>query len=104
LSPLPQFTGPGAPGAYPNDTSRNQIISAAIMYYVAMEVAHSAQLTSTIEGTRQTSYGYHHPPGSGSNMDQAIINKIDKSGSGFNSFYIPSVYTSGDQGTFKLRN
>jgi hypothetical protein len=100
LTPVTQYTGAGAP----TDADRDRIISAAIMYYVAMEVAHSTRLTPTIEGTTKTSYGYHHAPGSGSNVDQAIITKVDKSGTGFNSFYIPSVYTSGDQGSFKLRN
>lgn len=100
LSPVLQYTGAGTPTA----DDRNRIISAAIMYYVAMEVAHSTRLTPTLEGTSRTSYGYHHAPGSGSNVDQAIVAKVDKSTSGFNAFYIPSVYTSGDQGSFKLRN
>ena len=99
LTPVLLFTGGGAP----TDADRDRIASAAIAYYVAMEVAHSTRLTPTLEGTSRTSYGYHHAPGSGSNVDQAIVNKVDKNG-GFNSFFIPSVYTSGDQGTFKLRN
>jgi len=103
LSPVVQYTGT-ATGLTPSTEDRDRIISAAIAYYVAMEVAHSTRLTPTLEGTSRTSYGYHHAPGSGSNVDQAIVNKVDKSGSGFNSFYIPSVYTSGDQGSFKLRN
>lgn len=95
-----QFTSAGAPTA----DDRNTIISKVIQFYLAMEVAHSTQLTPTVEGTRQTSYGYHHAPGTGSNLDQTIINKVDKSTAGFNSFYIPLHYNGVDQGSFKLRN
>ena len=72
-------------------------------YYVAHELAHSTRLTPTVEGTRQTSYGYHHAPGTGSVMDQTITQKIDKSTSGFNSFYIPSTYNGSDQSSYNLQ-
>lgn len=81
---------------------RDYIISQAMKFYVAHEPTHSTRLTPTVEGTNKTSYGYHHAPGTGSLMDQAIVQKIDKSASGFNSFYIPSFYSSGDQGSFRL--
>jgi len=77
------------------------IVSQAMKFYVAHELTHSTQLTPTVEGTRQTSYGYHHAPGTGSVMDQTITQKIDKSTSGFNSFYIPSIYNGSDQSSYK---
>lgn len=80
------------------------IISEAMKFYVAHELAHSTRLTPTVEGTRQTSYGYHHAPGTGSVMDQAIVQKIDKSVSGFNSFYIPSLYNGSDQSSYRIRD
>jgi len=92
------FTGTGAP----TDADRNVILSQAMKYYVAHELAHSTRLTPTVEGTRQTSYGYHHAPGTGSVMDQTITQKIDKSTSGFNSFYIPSTYNGSDQSNYKI--
>jgi len=81
-------------------TDANFVISQAMKFYIAHELTHSMQLTPTVEGTRQTSYGYHHAPGTGSVMDQTIVQKIDKTG-GFNSFYIPSLYNGGDQSSYK---
>jgi hypothetical protein len=80
------------------------VISQAMKFYVAHELTHSARLTATVEGTNRTSYGYHHAPGTGSVMDQTIVQKIDKSLSGFNSFYIPSRYNGGDQSTYKVKD
>jgi hypothetical protein len=92
-----QKTSDGTPnGPTPDDF----IISEAMKFYIAHELTHSMQLTPTVEGTRQTSYGYHHAPGTGSVMDQTITQKIDKTG-GFNSFYIPSVYNGADQSSYK---
>ena len=65
-----------------------------------MEMGHSVSLTPSLEGTNRTSYGYHHAPGTGSNLDQTITTKLDKSG--FNNFYIPLFYNSGDQASFQL--
>jgi hypothetical protein len=84
-------------------TDANFVISRAMKFYVAHELTHSTQLTPTIEGTSRTSYGYHHAPGTGSVMDQTIVQKIDKSTSGFNSFYIPSTYNGGDQSSYKTK-
>jgi hypothetical protein len=92
------YEGAGAP----TDADRDAVLSQAMKFYVAHELTHSTRLTPTIEGTRQTSYGYHHAPGTGSVMDQAITQKIDKSASGFNSFYIPSVYNGSDLGSYKI--
>jgi hypothetical protein len=87
-----------AGGAAPD---RDFVISQAMKFYAAHELTHSTQLTPTVEGTRTTSYGYHHAPGTGSVMDQTIVQKIDKSTSGFNSFYIPSLYNGADQSSYK---
>jgi hypothetical protein len=82
--------------------TRTDLMAKAIEYYLAMEVGHSVNLTPTIEGTKSTSYGYHHAPGTGSNLDQALTNKVS-SRTG-NTFYIPSVFNSADQSNFKLNN
>jgi hypothetical protein len=75
------------------------VISQAMKFYVAHELTHSTRLTPTIEGTSRTSYGYHHAPGTGSVMDQQIVQKIEKT---TNSFYIPSVYNGADRGSYKI--
>lgn len=82
-------------------TDANFVISQAMKFYTAHELSHSLKLTPTTEGTKTTSYGYHHAPGTGSVIDQTITQKIDKSTSGFNSFYIPSVYNGADQSSYK---
>ena len=88
-------------GANPaTQDDRNKIISKAIQFYISMEMGHSVSLTPSLEGTNRTSYGYHHAPGTGSNLDQTITTKLDKSG--FNNFYIPLFYNSGDQASFQL--
>jgi hypothetical protein len=84
-------------------TDADFVTSHAIKFYVAHELTHSTQLTPTVEGTSRTSYGYHHAPGTGSVMDQTIVQKIDKSTSGFNSFYIPSTYNGSDQSNYKAK-
>jgi hypothetical protein len=84
-------------------TDASFVISQAMKFYVAHELSHSLQLTPTVEGTRNTSYGYHHAPGTGSVQDQTITQKIDKNAAGFNSFYIPSVYNGADQSSFKTQ-
>jgi hypothetical protein len=77
------------------------VIGKAIGFYTAMEIGHSVQLTPTVEGTSKTSYGYHHAPGTGSNLDQAIVNKpTAKCG---NLFQIPLLYNTSDQSNFKLK-
>ena len=82
----------------------NFVVSQAMKFYAAHELTHSTRLTPTVEGTTKTSYGYHHAPGTGSVMDQAITQKIDKSTTGFNSFYIPSVYNGADQSSYKIKD
>ena len=79
----------------------NGLIGKAIGFYTAMEIGHSIVLTPTVEGTSRTSYGYHHAPGTGSNLDQAIVNKpTAKCG---NLFQIPSLYNTSDQTSFKFK-
>ena len=88
----------------PSTTNANALITKTIEFYLGMEIGHAVELTPTVEGIRTTSYGYHHAPGTGSNMDQTVTNKLStKSGSG-NTFYIPSLYNSGDQSNFKLND
>jgi hypothetical protein len=82
---------------------RDFVISQAMKFYASHELAHSLKLTPTIEGTNQVSYGYHHAPGTGSVMDQTIVQKIDKSTTGFNSFYIPSQYNGNDAMSYKTQ-
>jgi hypothetical protein len=77
----------------------NSLIGKVIAFYLAMEVGHSIKLTPTVEGTSQTSYGYHHAPGTGSNLDQTITTRTD----GTNViFYVPTFYASYDQANFRL--
>jgi hypothetical protein len=79
----------------------NDLIGKAIAFYTAMEIGHSIVLTPTVEGTNRTSYGYHHAPGTGSNLDQTIVNKPSaKCG---NLFQIPSLYNTGDMTSFRLK-
>jgi hypothetical protein len=77
------------------------LISKATQYYLAMEIGHSIKLTPAVEGTKSTTYGYHHAPGTGTNLDQTF-NRIVKGAN--NTFYIPSLYGSNDQANFKLKN
>lgn len=85
----------------PVTISQNDLIARAIEFYLAMEIGHTIQLTPTVEGTAKTSYGYHHAPGTGSNLDQAIVNKVS-SRTG-NTFYIPLLYSTSDQQNFLLK-
>jgi hypothetical protein len=81
----------------------NELLGKAIAFYTAMEVGHSIVLTPTAEGTSKTPtlYGYHHAPGTGSNLDQTIINKpTAKCG---NLFQIPGNYNTSDQTNFKFK-
>lgn len=95
-------TGDGDPT---NPTVRNFIISKAIQFYLAMEGGgHSTILTPEVMGTRTTSYGHHWAPFTGSNVDYAITNKVDKATSGFNTFYIPTLYNNSDQQDFILHS
>lgn len=82
--------------------SEDFVISQVMKYVAPHELTHSTRLTPTVEGDRRTSYGYHHAPGTGSVMDQTITQKIDKATTGFNSFYIPSVYNGADQSSYKI--
>lgn len=86
----------------PVSITRVDLIGRAMEFYLAMEIGHSLSLTPTVEGTNKTSYGYHHAPGTGSNLDQAITNKVSNSTG--NTFYIPIYYNSSDLANFKLNN
>lgn len=73
------------------------IIKKMIQYYIAMEVGHAVKLTPTTEGTSQTSYGYHHAPGQGANMDQTFVYN-----SSTKVFSIPSIFPTTDQANVRL--
>jgi hypothetical protein len=91
-------------GRPPGQPDIDLVVSKALQFYTSMEGGHAGRLTPTVEGTRRTSYGYHHAPGTGSNLDQSIINTRDKSTSGFNSFYIPLFYNGSDLSNFRLKD
>lgn len=78
-------------------TNISTIHTKMIQYIVAMEIGHSVKLTPTVEGSRKTSYGYHHAPGTGTNMDvQANFSSP--------TFSIPSLFSTPDQSSFKVHN
>lgn len=85
----------------PVPISPSSLFGVAFAFYLAMEIGHTTKLTPTIEGTQKTSYGYHHAPGTGSNMDQGITNKVS-SRTG-NTFYVPLLYNTSDLTNYKLR-
>jgi len=77
------------------------LFGAAFAFYIAMEIGHALELTPTVEGGQKVSYGYHHAPGTGSNLDQAITNKVsNKTG---NTFYIPLLYNTSDLTSYGLK-
>jgi len=76
------------------------LFAVAVAYYAAMEIGHTTQLTPSVEGTQKVSYGYHHAPGTGSNLDQGITNKVTRTG---NTFYIPQLYNTTDLANYKLK-
>ena len=73
----------------------------AIGFYLAMEIGHTVDLTPTVEGNKKTSYGYHHAPATGSNLDQAITNKVSNQTG--NTFYVPLLYNTSDLQSFELK-
>lgn len=82
------LVGDGSPAS---PAVRNFIISKAMQFYMGMEVGHSLRLTETATNHP------HFAPFSGDALDAAITSKPDKSSSGFNTFYIPSVFGIVDQ-------
>ncbi len=78
------------------------LLGVAFSFYLGMEIGHTIELTPTVEGTNRTSYGYHHAPGTGSNLDQAITNKVGTK-PGSNTFYIPLLYNTSDLATYKVK-
>jgi len=98
-TPVQFYFDPNAGTSLPIDGAF--LKSKAVQYYLAMEIGHSIKLTPAVEGTKSTTYGYHHAPGTGTNLDQTF-NRIVKGAN--NTFYIPSLYGSNDQANFKLKN
>ena len=81
-----------------NDDSVKSIIKIALAWYFAHEAfEHAFDVTSTAEGTRKVSYGYHHADGSGTNVDVKFVNVVDKKESDFNKFYIPKYHGISDE-------
>jgi hypothetical protein len=77
------------------------LFGSAFAFYLAMEIGHTLELTPTVEGGQKVSYGYHHAPGTGSNLDQAITNKVsNKTG---NTFYIPQLYNTSDLTNYQVK-
>lgn len=79
-----------------------ELTAAAFAFYIAHELGHTwGPLTAAEEGGRRVSYGYHHAPGTGSNIDQSITNKVsNKTG---NTFWIPTLYNFSDLGSYKAK-
>jgi hypothetical protein len=86
----------------PADITPSSLFGAAFAFYLAMEIGHTIELTPTVEGSNRASYGYHHAPGTGSNLDQAITNKVS-SKTGRNTFYIPLLYNTSDLANYKVK-
>jgi hypothetical protein len=87
----------------PVPTTRDFLISKLIQWVVGHEIGHAVQLTPTVMGTQKTSYGYHFAPFTGDMLDQTVTTKIDTKTTGFNTFYIPSAFSSTDQSSFRLK-
>lgn len=84
-------------GLHTNPNVVDFVISKALLFYVGMEVGHSVALNLA------ASANPHFPAGTGDALDQGITVKVDKSSSGFNTFYIPSVYGTADQSRVLIR-
>ena len=76
---------------------RNFIISKAMQFYTGMEVGHSVRLADTAPNHP------HFPAFSGDAVDAAITSKPDRAATGFNTFYIPSVYSVVDQSQLLIK-
>jgi hypothetical protein len=85
--------------------THSQLMAKAIEFTAAMEIGHSIVLTPTnTEGATKkiaSPYGYHHAPQTGSNLDQAIVNK--PAATCGNLFQIPTNYNTDDLMNFKLK-
>lgn len=93
----------GGDGDPTKQANKDLLISLALKFYEGMEDGHVGVLTKTETIVQRTSYGYHLAPFSGDQLDQKITTKVDKSTSGFNTFYIPSIYGSTDKADFQAR-
>jgi len=78
-----------------DDSGVKSIIKLALAHFLAHEaLEHSFDVTSTGEGTRKVSYGYHHAEGTGTNVDLRVTHKYDNKG---NKFYIPKYHGISDK-------
>jgi hypothetical protein len=85
----------------PSAAEKNFILSKAVQFYLAHEAGHVLNLT-TDTGSSSTAYGNHYVIGTGYALDENIKQTVDKKSSGFSNFYISSIYSTADQGTFIL--
>jgi hypothetical protein len=76
---------------------RNFIISKAMQFYMGMEIGHSLRLSDSAPNHP------HFPAFSGDALDAAITSKPDRLSGGFHTFYIPSVYSVGDQSQLLIK-
>jgi hypothetical protein len=81
----------------PTDSVRDFVISKALLFYIGMEAGHSIALNVAAASNP------HFPAGTGDALDQGITVKVDKSTSGFNTFYIPTIYGTADQGQVLIK-
>jgi hypothetical protein len=85
----------------PAPISPFDLFTRAFAFYFAHETAHSSgPLTPAVQGGKKTSYGNHHAPGTGSNMDQTLTTKVTAKGK---TFYIPTQYNTSDLGNYKVK-
>lgn len=99
LNPLPSTFD----GFYVHEGVKKIMKEAAFPFYAAHEaLGHGLDLTLTTESTRTEAYGYHHADGTGTNVDIRIVNTVDKSGTGYNRFYIPKSFGIPDKEDMRL--
>jgi hypothetical protein len=78
----------------------NDLITKAIMFYFAMEIGHTTQLTTT------STNNFHKTAGMGDNLDQFITSVATKSGTQITNILwkIPSEFLSDEQANFHVHN
>lgn len=89
------------PSSPPSTAEKNFIISKAVQFYLGHEAGHVLNLTIDT-GSSATAYGNHYVIGTGYALDQTVQHKVDSKANGFSNFYIASIYSTADQGTFIL--
>jgi len=94
-----KWTGEGAP----TEDDKSFILKKGLAFYAAHEACgHGLDLTSTQEGTKRNPVGYHHVAGTGTDIDIAIVHKVDKKSGGYNKFYIPKSFGISDKRDMRI--